>query len=162
VTDESLDADQGETLMLTAERFHPDEPWAELTKLDEKMGIALNAYAKSLDIAAACKVAGVAYDTWYTWRHRHPQFKEMIEDVKRIAVPEVEDALFRSAKGGNVEAAKTILKAHDPKYRDKQVIEVVSPDVQLRLVKQATLLIEMIEDKELLMRIVAKLREIWS
>lgn len=157
------------TIVLTAQDFHPDDPFAELTRLDEKMGRALSAYAKSLDISAACQVAGIADATWYTWRHRYPQFIDMIDRVKRVAVPEVEDSLFRAAKGGNVEAAKTILKAHDPKYRERQVIEVVSPDVQRRLGLQADAIMQLCRMElpepfktTFPVKLAERLREVWA
>lgn len=166
VSDETRDPN---TLVLTEQDFHPDDPFAEITKLDEKMGRALSAFARSLSVEESCTAAGIAYSTWYVWRHRYPQFADMVERVRRVALPEVEDSLFRSAKGGNVEAAKTILKAHDPKYREKQVIEVVSPDVQRRLAAQADAILQVCQ-MELAQPVAAtvagkiaeKLREIWS
>jgi len=157
------------TLVLHPQDFHPDDPFAELTKLDEKMGRALDAFARSLSVEAACTHVGIAYSTWYVWRHRYPQFAEMVERVRRLALPEVEDSLFRQAKDGNVEAAKTILKAHDQKYRERQVIEVVSPDVQRRLMDQANAIIEVCraelsaeQGATLAAKLAERLREIWA
>jgi hypothetical protein len=150
----------GATLVLTEQDFHPDDPFAEFTKLDEKMGRALS---------ASCEAAGIAYDTWFVWRHRHPQFAKMVDRVRVLALPEVEDSLFRAAIAGNVEAAKTIMKAHSMKYRERQVIEVVSPDVQQRLARQADTMLQILQMElepgiaaKLAVKLAEALREIWS
>ena len=107
-------------VVVTEADMLPNGPFAELSDLDDRMMRALQAYSRSLDIQAACTAAGIAYDTWFTWRWRYPQFAKMVDQVRETVVPEVEDAHYRAAIGGNVDAQKSILKAHSEKYRDQK------------------------------------------
>lgn len=147
----------------------PEGPFGDFSRLDERMGRALQAFAKSLDVEKSCEAAGVAYNTWYTWRHRYPEFVQAEEQIRNQKADQVEDAHVRAALEGNVEAQKSILKAYKPRYRDRQTIEVVSPDVQQRLQRQADAIVHLCQmelpepyKSTFAAKIAETLREIWS
>ncbi len=136
------DADASNTFTVSHADLHPEEEFGEFSAQDAKIVRALACYARTLHIGKSCRAAGVNLSTWYYWKKTIPRFGPICEEIRLRCVDQVEDSLIRHGKRGNVEAAKAVLKAHNPKYREKQVIEVVSPDVQLRLVRQSDVYIQ--------------------
>lgn len=150
--------------------------FGEMTSTDARQIHALTAFATNGMVGAACKSAGVSRWAWVQWRRRDEAFERLYQQIleakaafegERIA--DVQEKLYELAEAGNVDAIKTILKAKVKEYRDKQVIEVVSPDVQDRLRSQADMMMllcatELPEPHRTTFPVLlaSKLREIWS
>jgi hypothetical protein len=131
---------------------------------------ALRAYIRAGKVKTAIEAAGVTYGTWYRWVNEEPEFKRALEFAKTIAADELEEIAFEKAKDSDT-ILLALLKAHRPeKYRDRQTITVVSPDVQGRLQRQADAIMEVcrmeISDTALRARVASglatRLREIWT
>ena len=66
------------------------------------------------------KNIGVAMSTFCDWKNKHPEFSEALKRSKEAADYEVENALFKKAKMGDVTAQIFWLKNRKPKqWRDK-------------------------------------------
>lgn len=69
--------------------------------------------------------------TFYEWKKKYPKISESLKKNKAIADYEVENALFKSAKSGNVTAMIFWLKNRkSDKWREK--VEPVSSDEKLK------------------------------
>ena len=69
--------------------------------------------------------------TLYEWKKKHPKISESLKKNKAIADYEIENALFKSAKSGNVTAMIFWLKNRkSDKWREK--VEPVSRDEKLK------------------------------
>lgn len=66
------------------------------------------------------KNIGIAMSTFCEWKNKHPEFSEALKRSKEAADYEVENALFKKAKMGDVTAQIFWLKNRKPKqWRDK-------------------------------------------
>ena len=67
---------------------------------------------------------GINVKTLYEWQKKHREFSNALKKGKEIVDREVENALFKEAKKGNVTAIIFWLKNRKPKeWRDKQDME---------------------------------------
>ena len=63
---------------------------------------------------------GIRRSTLYEWKNRHPDFSDALKRSKEVADYEVENALFKKAKMGDVTAQIFWLKNRKPEqWRDK-------------------------------------------
>lgn len=63
---------------------------------------------------------GIRSSTFYDWKNKHSEFSEALKRSKEVADYEVESALFKKAKMGDVTAQIFWLKNRRPdKWRDK-------------------------------------------
>ena len=63
---------------------------------------------------------GISRATYYDWKNKHPDFLDALKRSKEVADYEVESALFKKAKLGDVTAQIIWLKNRRPdKWRDK-------------------------------------------
>lgn len=63
---------------------------------------------------------GISRATYYDWKNKHPDFLDALKRSKEVADYEVESALFKKAKMGDVTAQIFWLKNRRPdKWRDK-------------------------------------------
>lgn len=132
---------------------------------------ALKAFAIGGHVGNACKAAGVKYSAWYRWIDEDPDFARALEQAKDMLADEIEGVAITRAKEGSDTLLLALLKALKPeKYREKQTITLVSPDVQSRLARQADVIVEVcrreIADATERARVIAALagglREVWS
>ena len=66
------------------------------------------------------KNIGIQQSTFYDWKLKHAEFSEALKRSKDVADYEVENALFKKAKMGDVTAQIFWLKNRKPKqWRDK-------------------------------------------
>ncbi len=68
---------------------------------------------------------GIATSTLYEWKKSDPEFSEALKRGQAKGIREVTNALFNSAKNGNVTAQIFYLKNRDPdEWRDRRDHEV--------------------------------------
>lgn len=104
---------------------------------------ALKAFAVSGKVIDSCKAAGVKYSTWYRWIEEEPDFARALEHVKEILADDLEGVAMQRARDSSDTLLIALLKALKPdKYRDRQTVTVVSPDVISRLQRQADVILE--------------------
>lgn len=116
---------------------------------DMRQARALKALLHGANIKTACAAAGVTRAAWYKWRHEDDDFEALYQQaVVTLATQQLEDVdevernLIERAKD-ETDAAKVVLRAYKPdRYRERQTIEVVSPDVVNRLELQASAILE--------------------
>ena len=137
---------------------------------DSRKDGALRAYAECGTVAGAARAAGVSRQTFYTWMESDSEFAAALVDCRATLADELEDEAIRRAKKGSDSLLMFLLRAHRPeRYREKHVIEVVSPEVQTRLAQQADALQGVVEaelDRDtarlVLSKLANRLREVWS
>jgi hypothetical protein len=92
------------------------------------------------------KNIGVAMSTFCEWKNKHPEFSEALKRSKEAADYEVENALFKKAKMGDVTAMIFWLKNRQPrKWRDK--VSFVD-ETQLAKLDEMTTMIDQIRRED--------------
>ena len=86
-------------------RGHPPDGWHE---------VALGVIAKTRNISAACKAAGVDWSTYYAHLERDPAFKVAHDEAMWSVVEKVESAAVKSALNGSDRQQQFLLKAWRP------------------------------------------------
>lgn len=126
------------------------EPGGDLTLKDASMIRVLTAFADTGKIVDSCQRAGIARSSWYVWRRDNPDFNRIVEEILALReqklderVVTIEEKLFELAENGEMQAIDKVLKSRRDKYRDKQIITVVSPDVVSRLSRQADTIMQL-------------------
>lgn len=114
-----------------------DEEFGPYSLKEGRQIRALKAFVRSGKVKAACEAAGVKYATWYRWINEEPEFRRAANAARRMLVGELEDEGIARAKDGSDVLIKFFLEAWDERYKSKQTIVVVSPEVQNRLKLQA-------------------------
>ncbi|MDR7492165.1 MAG: hypothetical protein QN122_12035 [Armatimonadota bacterium] len=66
------------------------------------MAKALEAYAVTGIVAAACRAAGIHRDTWYYWRDRDERFRLAVAAAREDAADSLEQVALRRATTGEV------------------------------------------------------------
>lgn len=152
------------------------EPGGDVTLKDASMVRVLTAFANSGKVLESCVKAGVSRSSWYRWIEDNPDFRNVVQQILEIRqqrlderVVAIEEKVYELAEGGDMQAAKVVLVANRAKYREKQVIEVVSPDVQNRLVRQADTIMQLCAmelpepyKSTFATKLATALREVWS
>lgn len=78
----------------------------------------------SPNVTAAAEAAGVTRQCAYKWRDANEDFAAAWEDALEASVDRLEAKAFERAEAGlSDRLAEILLKAHRPKYREKQQIE---------------------------------------
>lgn len=116
-------------------------PFTTLKDIRQMRALRILMTSEKPTIKAACAAAGVSYSTWYHWLAEDEDFANSYERMLHAMAGELEPDVMARARESD-QLAMFILKAWKPaRYRDRQVIEVVSPDVQLRLAQQVDAII---------------------
>lgn len=117
-----------------------------------------------------CAHAGIKYGTWYRWKNEDPEFRRLYDRALQAIAEELEPNAMERAKESDV-LTMFFLKAWNPeRYREKQVVTVISPDVVSRLGQQADAIMEvcreLIADRDLAAlvatTIAGRLRQVWT
>lgn len=89
--------------------------------VDRKGLVLVKGWARDgLTDVQIAKNIGITTSTLYEWKNKYPDFSEAIKESKEVADYEVENALFKKAKMGDVTAQIFWLKNRKPKqWRDK-------------------------------------------
>lgn len=75
-------------------------------------------------VAPSCEYMGITTTTFYRWRDKYPEFKEMIVELKETRVDAVESATYDNALNGNFPAQKFILTNKRPdEWNEKKTIK---------------------------------------
>lgn len=99
---------------------------------------ALDAFLRTGSVAKACAAAGVTYGTWYRWKKEDREFRRTYDRCLEEIAGDLEVVGLERARDSSDPLLMFFLKAAKPeKYRDRQIIEVVSPAVTTRLAQQA-------------------------
>lgn len=89
--------------------------------IDRKGLVLVEGWARDgLTDVQIAKNIGIQQSTFYDWKLKHVEFSEALKRSKDVADYEVENALFKKAKMGDVTAQIFWLKNRKPKqWRDK-------------------------------------------
>lgn len=89
--------------------------------VDRKGLVLVRGWARDgLTDVQIAKNIGITTSTLYEWKNKYPDFSEALKESKEVADFEVESALFKKAKMGDVTAQIFWLKNRKPKqWRDK-------------------------------------------
>lgn len=89
--------------------------------VDRKGLVLVEGWARDgLTDVQIAKNIGITTSTLYEWKNKYPDFSEALKESKEVADFEVESALFKKAKMGDVTAQIFWLKNRKPKqWRDK-------------------------------------------
>lgn len=99
-----------------------------------------------LDDVLIAKKIGIAKSTLCDWKNKYPEFADAIKKSKEFADFEVEQALYKKAKMGDVTAQIFWLKNRQPrKWRDK--VSFVD-ETQLAKLDEMTTMIEQIRRED--------------
>lgn len=76
--------------------------------------MALNVIARTRNVSAACKAAGVSRSTYYVRLESDPEFRKRHDEAMWSVVEKVESAAFKSALKGSERQQQFLLKAWKP------------------------------------------------
>lgn len=79
----------------------------------------LEGLRKGLPEYAAAEAAGCSYPTWFRWQDEDPTLKLRKVEAKRYRIPLIEDALYKAALKGSVQACLAILEKEDIDWRNR-------------------------------------------
>jgi hypothetical protein len=96
---------------------------ATAIKRDPRAEAILESLKNGGSIVAACKAASVDPSTFWRWRKADTVLDEDARQAIQSRIMVVEDALYKSALGGNVTAQMFFLMNRDPDtWKDKRAI----------------------------------------
>ena len=144
--------------------------FGEMSLKDARQIRALNAFARLGKVGEACTAAGIQRWTWNDWKKNDPAFNTVYQQILEITTDELEMEGLKRATDGSDQLLMFFLKTRRrEKYGDRHVIEVVSPDVQSRLVRQADAIMQLCAMElpepyrtQFPAKLAAALREVWS
>lgn len=89
-------------------------------------------------VSAACEAAGIGRRTWYDWMEADQAFAKAVLEATEDVTDDLEKEAIRRAKDGSDTLVIFLLKSRRrAQYGDRLTLEVASPEVQARLVRQA-------------------------
>lgn len=81
------------------------------------------------NVSESCRAAGISRSVAYVWREEDEVFARAWQEAEDAAADMLEQVAFERAQSGQSDRMlEILLKAHRPKYRDKQAIEVSGPN----------------------------------
>lgn len=81
------------------------------------------------NVSEAARQAGVPRRTVYDWRTADAEFAQAWSDAEEAAANKLEEVAFtRATTGQSDRMLEILLKAHRPKYREKQNLELTGKD----------------------------------
>lgn len=76
---------------------------------------------------------GINRDTLYTWCNKYPDFADALKKTKEVNVYEVEDAMFKAAKGYFVTETKTITNKDGKILRVENIKKWIAPNTTAQI-----------------------------
>lgn len=111
----------------------PPSDALDIEGLDELEAKWIHLYRETKERALACESLGVTWAFMEARIKSNDKLRKQFEAIFNGLVVASEDSLMRRGANGDVGAAKEVLKAHVPKYRNKlEVDQHTTLDVQLR------------------------------
>jgi len=98
-----------------------------LPELLEKLDIIRDCSAALLTMEQTAAKLGIARATWYRYQAKSKRIRDAVLEGKRIALGDVENAVFKSALGFHAEDEEVIIDS-DGKKRFKRVKKYYPPD----------------------------------
>jgi hypothetical protein len=94
-------------------------------RTDRARATFLKTLAATCNVTRAAHRAGMGRTAAYDWRSDDAEFAKEWDDAIEAAADRLEEVAFRRAKTGQSDRLLEILiKAHRPKYRDKQEVDL--------------------------------------
>jgi transposase len=110
---------------------------ARSIRTDRTRETFLKVLAETCNVSEAARAAGVGRRTMYDWRDADPSFADAWKDAEETSADKLEQVAFERATSGQSDRMlEILLKAHRPKYREKQAVEF-SGSVQVDHANQA-------------------------
>lgn len=89
----------------------------------------LEQLAETCNVSHSARSAGMSRDAAYCWRDDDRDFAAAWEQALESAADKLEQVAFERAKEGKSDRMlEILLKAHRPKYREKQAVELTGRD----------------------------------
>lgn len=89
----------------------------------------LRVFAETCNVSEACRAANIGRTAAYAWRDDDPDFAAAWDEAEQVAADSLEKVAWDRAKSGQSDRMlEILLKAHRPRYREKQAVEVSGPD----------------------------------
>ena len=82
--------------------------WTKVT-IKKKQDAVAASLAKGASVKAACKAAGIVWQTLWRWVNVYPEFAAVVSENKEAAIQVVYDAMFRAATGHKYAECKVTL-----------------------------------------------------
>lgn len=93
--------------------------------------------AETCNVTEAARQAGVGRRTVYEWRDTDPAFAAAWSDAEEAAADKLEQVAFERASAGQSDRMlEILLKAHRPKYRDKQGLELTGDGLKVTVIER--------------------------
>jgi hypothetical protein len=85
--------------------------------------------AEECNVSEACRAANIGRTSVYAWKADDPVFAAQWAEAEEEAADKLEKVAWERAKSGQSDRMlEILLKAHRPKYREKQQVEVSGPN----------------------------------
>jgi hypothetical protein len=85
----------------------------------------LQVFSETCNVSEACRAASIGRSAAYAWRNDDPGFAADWDEAEQTAADLLEKVAWERATSGQSDRMlEILLKAHRPKYREKQAIEV--------------------------------------
>lgn len=94
-------------------------------RTDRAREIFLKTLMATCNVTRSAGRAGIGRSAAYDWRHDDEQFAKEWDEAIEAAGDKLEEVAFRRASTGKSDRLlEVLLKAHRPKYRDKQEVDL--------------------------------------
>jgi hypothetical protein len=102
---------------------------ARTIRTDRTRETFLNMLAETCNVSEACRAANIGRRSVYDWRDADPVFADAWVEAEETAADKLEKVAWdRACSGQSDRMLEILLKAHRPKYREKQVVELTGKD----------------------------------
>lgn len=121
----------------------------------ETLCVLFIAFSKSPQLAYVARAAGVPAHIINAWRRKNPSFDDFVNAARDDGISVIEDALFKAAERGNVNAQIAVLRAYKPELYGQQSrmtlqTQTSSPYDLSKLTSEEIATLERISDKALI------------
>jgi hypothetical protein len=98
-------------------------------RTDRARATFLETLEETCNVSEAARKANMSRRAAYDWREADASFARDWDEAEQAAADKLEQVAFeRATTGVSDRMLEILLKAHRPKYRDKQAIEVSGPE----------------------------------
>lgn len=129
MTEEKLEEKYGPELwgrateVQNTDRENPSPFWNT-----ESLCLIYLSFAKTPKLADAARASGAKPHLINQWRRSNPSFDDFVNSAREEGIGIIEDALFKAAERGNVNAQLAVLKAYKPElYGTQSRVTVTGP-----------------------------------